>query len=92
MMLLSLVWLGLGLLIGLLACVARKSVMTSTQWLFVMGVGAVVALVGGWLGVWLLGRYFSTPMALWLAIVGSVMLSRIPFKAKNRCTSAPMTK
>jgi len=41
-----------------------------------MGIGAIVALCGGWLGMWLLGKYFATAMVLWIAIAGVVVLPR----------------
>lgn len=77
MLLLSLVWLLIGALIGLLANAAqlRPAMWTHLGWLVMMSIGAIVALCGGWLGVWLLGKYFATAMALWIAIAGVVVLS-----------------
>ena len=56
MLLLSLVWLLIGALIGLLANAAqlRPPTWTHLGWLVMMSIGAIIALCGGWLGVWLL--------------------------------------
>jgi len=35
-----------------------------------LGVGALAALTGGWLGVLLLERNVATAMALWVAVLG----------------------
>jgi hypothetical protein len=71
MFLLSLVWLALGLLAGALALAAR---LRPASWgprglLMLLGLGALAALFGGWLGALLLGRLFGTPVALWVAIL-----------------------
>ncbi len=71
MFMLSLVWLALGLLIGALALAARlrPAAWGRRGWLLLLGMGALGALLGGWIGALLLGRLFGTPTALWVAIL-----------------------
>jgi hypothetical protein len=71
MFLLSLVWLALGLLAGALALAARLRPASwgRRSWLMLLGLGALAALLGGWIGALLLGRLFGTPVALWVAIL-----------------------
>lgn len=76
MLLLSLFWLLGGVLIGLVACCARLCPPTwqRSGWLRMLMVGAISALGGGWLGVLLLGNFFATAMALWIAVAGVVLI------------------
>ena len=71
-MLLSLIWLGIGLLVGLLACGARLRPVTWGRrgWLVMLAIGMASAFCSGWLGVWLFGPQFATMMALWIGVVG----------------------
>lgn len=68
---LSLVWLVLGLVVGLLANGARLRPDTWGRrgWLWMLGLGAAAGLVGGWLGVLVYGRYFGLATALWIAVL-----------------------
>lgn len=77
MLQLSFVWLLIGGLTGLLAYVAQLRVVIWTRlgWLITMSIGAIVALCGGWLGVWLLGKLFAAAMAIWITIASLVLLS-----------------
>ncbi len=72
MLALSLFWFALGILIGALANAARlrPSSWDRQGWLLMLGVGALAALLGGWLGVLLLERNVATAMALWVAVFG----------------------
>ena len=72
MLILSLIWLGIGLLIGLLACTARLWPLTWGMygWFVTLAIGAASALLGGWIGVWLFGAQFATMMALWIGVAG----------------------
>jgi hypothetical protein len=71
MFLLSLVWLALGLLAGGLALAARLRPASWGRWgwLMLLGLGALAALLGGWIGALVLSTLFGTPAALWVAIV-----------------------
>ncbi|MFL5660459.1 MAG: GlsB/YeaQ/YmgE family stress response membrane protein [Ktedonobacteraceae bacterium] len=76
MLILSLCWLLLGLLIGALANAAK---LRSATWvrggrMALLGLGALVALLGGWLGTWLFGALFATATAIWIAVLGVVFL------------------
>jgi len=78
MLILSLLWVLLGLLIGALANAAK---LRPTAWvrggrLGMLGLGALVALLGGWLGTWVLGTLFATATALWVAVLGVALLPR----------------
>ncbi len=79
MLILSLLWVLLGLLIGALANAAK---LRPTAWvrggrLGMLGLGALVALLGGWLGAWVLGTLFATATALWVAVLGVALLPRL---------------
>ncbi len=77
MLVLSLWWLLLGCLIGALANAARlpPEAWGRRGWLVLLVVGALAALLGGWLGTLLLGRYVATAVALWVAVLGVVLVS-----------------
>jgi hypothetical protein len=79
MLILSLLWVVLGLLIGALANAAK---LRPAAWdrggrLGMLGLGALIALLGGWLGTWLLGSLFATATAIWIAVLGVALLSRL---------------
>jgi hypothetical protein len=42
-----------------------------------LGLGALVTLLGGWLGTWLLGAIFATATAIWIAVLGVALLPRL---------------
>jgi len=79
MLILSLIWVGLGMLIGALANAAklRPAAWARGGWLGMLGLGALVALLGGWLGTWVLGALFATASALWIAVLGVALLPRL---------------
>jgi hypothetical protein len=79
MLILSLFWLLIGLLIGALANAAK---LWPVAWvrggrLAPLGLGALVTLLGGWLGTWLLGAIFATATAIWIAVLGVALLPRL---------------
>ena len=79
MLILSLFWLLIGLLIGALANAAK---LWPVAWvrggrLAPLGLGALVTLLGGWLGTWLLGALFATATAIWIAVLGVALLPRL---------------
>jgi uncharacterized membrane protein YeaQ/YmgE (transglycosylase-associated protein family) len=76
MLLLSLIWLVIGLLLGALACGAklRPASWGKRGWLAMPGIGMASALLGGWSGVWLFGVQFATVTALWVGVVGVSLL------------------
>ena len=71
MLLLSWLWLGLGILLGALANGARlrAGVWGRWGWAVLLGVGALATLVGGWMGTLIWGRLFGTPTALWVGVL-----------------------
>ena len=71
MLLLLLLWLALGILCGALALAARMrpAAWGRWGWLLLLGLGALAALLGGWLGTLLLSKLFGTPAALWVAVL-----------------------
>ena len=79
MLILSLLWVVLGLLIGALANAAklRPASWGRGGWQRMLGLGALVALLGGWLGTWVLGALFATATALWIAVLGVALLPRL---------------
>ena len=86
MLILSLIWVVLGLLIGALANGAklRPAVWGRRGWLAMLGLGALAALLGGWMGTWVLGSLFATATALWIAVLGVALVPRLlVFARKN---------
>jgi|SRR6266516_7353533 len=79
MLILSLFWLLIGLLIGALANAAklRPAAWVHGGRLGMPGLGALVALFGGWLGTLLLGTLFATATAIWIAVLGVALLPRL---------------
>jgi len=79
MLLLSLFWVLLGLIIGVLANAAklRPAAWVRGGRLGMLGLGALVAVLGGWLGTWVLGTLFATATALWIAVLGVALLPRL---------------
>lgn len=73
---LSLLWLGIGLVVGALALAARlrPTAWGRRGWLVQLGAGAAAAFVGGWLGTLVFGRYFGTATALWVSVLVVVAL------------------
>ncbi len=79
MLILSLLWVVLGLIIGTLANAAklRPASWKSRGWLAMLGLGVLTALLGGWLGAWLLSALFATATAVWVAVLGVSLLPRL---------------
>lgn len=71
MLSLSLFWLGIGVVVGALALGARlrPAAWGRRGWIVVLGIAAAAALVGGWLGTLVFGRYFGTATALWVSVL-----------------------
>lgn len=89
MFLQSLSWLVIGMLIGLIAAAARSGPIgwRSGGWWRLSGIGALTALVSGWLGVWLLGYYFALAWTLWTTVIGVLLLPRLLFWLRSRSSS-----
>jgi uncharacterized membrane protein len=79
MLILSLFWLLIGLFIGALAIAAklRPAAWVSGGRLAMLSLGALAALLGGWLGTWLFGSLFATATAVWVAVLGVALLRRL---------------
>ena len=77
MLLVWLAWVVCGAVIGLIAAAAHITPAAwSAPWrLALLGAGA--ALVGGWLGTLVWGSIFATSAALWVAVVGVVVVPRV---------------
>lgn len=76
---LSLFWIILGVVLGALANGARwgLSARGFAGWpatLGTLGIGSVGAVLVGWLGVFVFGRPFGTPAALWGGILAAVLV------------------
>jgi hypothetical protein len=81
MLTLSLIWLGLGVVVGLAALAAQLAPPRwgSWRWLALPALGAVAALVGGWLGELLFDRVQASLVAVWvciLVVVAARLLAR----------------
>lgn len=70
MLILSLIWLGLGIVIGLAALAAQLAPARwgDWRWLALPALGAVAALLGGWLGALLFDRVQASLSAVWVCI------------------------
>jgi hypothetical protein len=70
MLTLSLIWLGLGVVIGGVALAARLTPARWGRlgWLALLALGAVAALLGGWLGSMALDRIEASLVAIWVSI------------------------
>ena len=79
MLILSLFWLLIGLFIGALANAAKLRPVTWVRGgrLGMLGLGALAALIGGWLGTWLFGTLSATATAVWVAVLGVALLPRL---------------
>jgi hypothetical protein len=82
MLLLSLIWFGIGILLALMAYAARLQPLlwhSSSKWsLFTyLIIGAVISLCSGWLGILLFGRLFSIATILCITIACLVILPRV---------------
>ena len=76
---LSLFWIILGVVLGALVNGARWGLRARgfAGWratVGTLGIGAAGALLFGWLGVFVFGRIFGTPMALWGGILAAVLM------------------
>jgi uncharacterized membrane protein YeaQ/YmgE (transglycosylase-associated protein family) len=88
MLLLSLIWLVIGLLLGALANGAklRPASWVKRGWLIMLGLGMVSALLAGWLGVWVLGVQYATVTVLWVSVLCVGVLPRF-FTNRKLATS-----
>lgn len=73
---LAILWSGIGMTIGCLACIAQLKIAKEQRmgWLYTIGLAMLLALSGGLIGTWLLGRYFSSGCALWVSTGGLLCL------------------
>ena len=90
MLALSLLWLLLGLIIGALANAAklRPAFWHRRGWLIILAIGALAALMGGWLGVLFVSKYFATGCAIWVAVLGAVVPKLISLLISARVQQA----
>jgi hypothetical protein len=79
MVLLSLIWLLLGVLIGLLAIAAKlwPTARKTLRWIGLPGIGAITACAGGWLGLLMLGKFLASGMAIWIAVLCVMLIPLI---------------
>lgn len=86
MFVLSLFWLLMGILVGALANLAklRPAPWGPYGWLVMLGISLLAALLGGWLGSLLLGRYVATAVALWVPILCVLLAPRLTARINIR--------
>lgn len=79
MFMLMLIWLLIGMLVGLLATASklRPESWSRFGWFYMASIGMGTAFCGGLLGMVLVGRYFATAMALWVAVMGVVLVPSV---------------
>ena len=79
MLILSLVWLAGGVFVGGLANLAAIAPgawwrsQRRSRWSMV-GLGALAAVGGGWLGTLLFGRFFGSATAAWVAVLAVALV------------------
>lgn len=68
---LSLAWLLLGIIVGLLGIAAKlwPTPWEKRVWLILPAIGLVAALASGWLGTLLLGKLLASAVALWVCVL-----------------------
>ncbi len=76
---LSLFWLLIGLLVGLVGIGSRfwPPAWGRRIWLILPLTGIAAALIGGWLSTLLLGQVTATPSALWVSVLCVVIVSLV---------------
>lgn len=77
---LTLIWLALGAVLGLLARATglwRATEGIGSRWWFAPLVGAVAAAAAGWAGFALIGRPLATCAALWVGVVAALAAPRV---------------
>ena len=92
MLILSFFWLLVGVLIGILANAAKlRPVWIRGGRMGMLGFGALVALLGGWVGTLLFGTLFATATAIWITVLGVALLPRLSgwYNAWLRSRSSP---
>ena len=79
MLMLSFLWLVIGLVIGLICLAAhlQPQAWSRSSWPLLLIISGVSGYLGGWLGVWLFGRLFAPFAALWIAILASLLIPRL---------------
>lgn len=77
MLQLTLLWLLIGLIIGLVGIGSRfwPPAWGKRIWLILPVTGIVAALIGGWLSTLLLGQLTATASALWVSVLCVVIVS-----------------
>jgi hypothetical protein len=93
MLVLSLFWILLGVALGALVNGARWGLRARgfDGWLATLGtlgIGAAGAVLVGWLGVFVFGRPFGTPAALWGGILAAVLLPWLLALGRNKRSKA----
>lgn len=83
---LMLIWLLIGIVVGLLATAGklRPEAWSRFGWLYMAGIGMGTAFCGGLLGILLVGRYFATAMALWVSVMGVVLVPSVIRLCRNQ--------
>jgi hypothetical protein len=76
-LILSFLWLLVGVLIGVLANAAKlRPAWVRGGRVGMLGLGALLALLGGLVGTLLFGTLFATATAIWISVLGVALLPR----------------
>lgn len=86
MLTLSLAWLLLGIIIGLLGVAARlwPAPWGKRVWLILPAIGIISALAGGWIGALLLGKLLASAVALWVCVLCVALLPPLVGRIQKR--------
>ncbi|HVB62616.1 MAG TPA: hypothetical protein VNE61_15600 [Ktedonobacteraceae bacterium] len=86
MLALSLAWLLLGIIVGLLGIAAKlwPAPWGKRAWLILPAIGVVAALASGWLGTLLLGKLLASAVALWVCVLCVALLPPLAGRLQKR--------
>lgn len=90
MLTLSLAWLLLGIIVGLLGMAAKLWPIWwgKRAWLILPAIGILSALIGGWLGTLLLGKFLASAVALWVCVLCVALAPAIIGRFQKRFETA----
>jgi len=86
MLALSLAWLLLGIIVGLLGIAAKlwPAPWGKRAWLILPAISSVAALASGWLGTLLLGKLLASAVALWVCVLCVALLPPLAGRLQKR--------
>lgn len=84
MLIVSLIWVIIGVIAGLLSVAARLGFPGRNGWKLSVVLGAGAALIGGWLGTLVFSRLYGTPTALWVSALAVAVVPWASTRLRRR--------